>query len=87
MNKNYIKIIGAVFCLLLATPSLAKKWCCAKEGSVLQFPESKKKMCIKAKKAPSAKSKAESKRGKYFAACNELGGEWTALKKAKPTSK
>ena len=87
MNSNYLKALGAAACLLLTTPSFGKKWCCEKEGSVQLFPENNKKMCVKSKKAPSAKSKVESKRGKYYAACNELDGKWVAKSKAKSPSK
>ena len=87
MRSYCLKVLSVATCLLLATPSFAKKWCCEKDGVLQVFPDSNKRMCIKGKKAPSVKSKAEGKRGKYYKACNDFGGKWVVKTKAKAPSK
>ncbi|SMF27150.1 hypothetical protein [Pseudobacteriovorax antillogorgiicola] len=75
--KSFIASL-AVSTALVASPGFAKKWCCQVDGKVHFVEGSKKKMCVKSKKAPSASSKPKSKHSKYFASCEQAGGTWMA---------
>lgn len=81
MKRHIVWSIATIVFLMFTSSAYAERWCCMVEGKVQAWNE--KKMCVKSKKAPSEKSKPESKKAKYFAPCKEAGGEWAIKGKKK----
>ena len=85
MLQKIIRLLGLALLLSFSNPLLAKKWCCEKDGKVQANPETKKKMCVSGKQAPSEKLKG--KKAKLFKSCQDLNGQWTIAKKTRKTNK